>query len=48
VLGTISIAGPLLRMGAERDVEFHTLLRQASGTLGLVWPRDDDPAASPL
>ena len=38
VLGTISIAGPLLRMGTERDAEFHTLLRQASGTLGLVWP----------
>jgi DNA-binding IclR family transcriptional regulator len=40
VLGTISIAGPLLRMGTERDAEFHELLRQASGTLGLVWPRD--------
>ncbi|MNL34488.1 Acetate operon repressor [compost metagenome] len=39
VLGTISIAGPLLRMGAERDAEFHALLQQASGTLGLVWPQ---------
>jgi hypothetical protein len=25
-------------MGTERDAEFYTLLRQASGTLGLVWP----------
>lgn len=44
VLGTMSIAGPLVRMGPERDAEFHDLLRQAAGTLGLVWPRDGQPA----
>jgi DNA-binding IclR family transcriptional regulator len=43
VLGTISIAGPLLRMGTERDSEFHILLQQASGTLGLVWPLETAP-----
>ena len=43
VLGTMSIAGPLVRMGSERDAEFHTLLQQAAGTLGLVWPRDNVP-----
>ena len=37
----MSIAGPLLRMGPERDAEFHALLRQAVGTVGMVWPRDD-------
>ena len=40
-VGTMSIAGPLLRMGPERDAEFHALLRQAADTLGLVWPRPD-------
>jgi DNA-binding IclR family transcriptional regulator len=39
VLGTMSIAGPLVRMGPERDAEFHALLSRAAGTLGLVWPR---------
>lgn len=38
VLGTISIAGPLLRMTQDRDSEFYELLLQASSTLGLVWP----------
>lgn len=38
VLGTISIAGPLIRMGVERDSEFYDLLHNASRTLGLVWP----------
>lgn len=42
VVGTMSIAGPLLRMGPERDAEFHALLTQAAGTLGMVWPRDDN------
>ena len=45
VVGTMSIAGPLLRMGPERDAEFSALLRQAAGTLGMVWPRDDIPLA---
>jgi DNA-binding IclR family transcriptional regulator len=44
VLGTMSIAGPLVRMGPERDAELHALLRQAAGTLGLVWPRDSWPS----
>ncbi len=45
VVGTMSIAGPLLRMGPERDADFHALLQQAAGTLGLVWPRSDAPLA---
>ena len=43
VLGTMSIAGPLVRMGPERDAEFHALLLQAAGTLALVWPHDNLP-----
>jgi DNA-binding IclR family transcriptional regulator len=43
VLGTMSIAGPLVRMGPERDAEFHGLLQQAAGTLALVWPHDSLP-----
>ncbi|MCY7307093.1 MAG: IclR family transcriptional regulator [Rhodoferax sp.] len=43
VLGTMSIAGPLVRMGPERDAEFHALLEQAAGTLALVWPHDNLP-----
>jgi DNA-binding IclR family transcriptional regulator len=43
VLGTMSIAGPLVRMGPERDAEFHALLQQAAGTLALVWPHDNLP-----
>lgn len=46
VMGTISIAGPLVRMGPERDAEFFTLLQQAAGTLGLLWPRDGTPLHS--
>ena len=45
VAGTMSIAGPLLRMGPERDAEFHALLQQAVGTLSVVWPRDEIPLA---
>lgn len=45
VVGTMSIAGPLLRMGPERDAEFHALLRQATGTIGMVWPRHDSALA---
>lgn len=43
VLGTMSIAGPLVRMGPGRDAEFHALLQQAAGTLALVWPHDRLP-----
>ena len=46
VVGTMSIAGPLLRMGPERDAEFHALLRQAAGTIGMVWPRGDGALAA--
>jgi DNA-binding IclR family transcriptional regulator len=46
VVGTMSIAGPLLRMGPERDAEFRALLQQAAGTLGMVWPRDEAPLAN--
>ena len=45
VVGTMSIAGPLLRMGPERDAPFHGLLQQAAGTIGMVWPREDDALA---
>jgi DNA-binding IclR family transcriptional regulator len=43
VVGTMSIAGPLVRMGPERDAEFHALLTQAAATLALVWPHDAVP-----
>ena len=46
VVGTMSIAGPLLRMGPESDAEFHALLRQAVGTIGMVWPRGDNALAA--
>jgi DNA-binding IclR family transcriptional regulator len=41
VVGTMSIAGPLLRLGAQRDAELQALLSQAAATLGMVWPRDE-------
>lgn len=48
VVGTMSIAGPLLRMGFERDAELNALLQQAAGTLRMVWPRDETaPTAAP-
>jgi DNA-binding IclR family transcriptional regulator len=43
VVGTMSIAGPLLRMGPERDAEFVSSLQDAASTLGMVWPRDEAP-----
>lgn len=46
VVGTMSIAGPLVRMGPERDAEFHALLTRAAGTLSLVWPHDQVPLTS--
>ncbi|MEO8859533.1 MAG: IclR family transcriptional regulator [Burkholderiaceae bacterium] len=45
VLGTMSIAGPMVRMGPESDAQFHALLTQAAGTLSLVWPHDSLPLA---
>jgi DNA-binding IclR family transcriptional regulator len=44
VVGTMSIAGPLVRMGPERDAEFHALLQQAALTLGLAWPHEREAA----
>jgi DNA-binding IclR family transcriptional regulator len=39
VVGTMSIAGPVLRIPPERYDAFHALLREASTKLGAVWPR---------
>ena len=39
VVGTMSIAGPLIRVQPERYDAFHALLREASAKLGAVWPR---------
>lgn len=39
VVGTISIAGPLLRIPPDRYDAFYALLCEASATLGAVWPR---------
>ena len=38
-VGTMSVAGPLLRVGPARHEEFHGLLRNAAETLGSIWPR---------
>ncbi|MEP6971441.1 MAG: IclR family transcriptional regulator [Betaproteobacteria bacterium] len=46
VLGTMSIAGPLVRMGPERDADLVALLLKAAGTLALVWPHDNMPLAA--
>jgi len=40
VVGTISIAGPVLRIPPERYDAFYTLLQEASAQLGAVWPRE--------
>jgi DNA-binding IclR family transcriptional regulator len=39
VVGTVSIAGPVLRIPPERYDSFHALLREAAAKLGAVWPR---------
>lgn len=39
VVGTISIAGPVLRIPPERYDAFYALLREASAKVGAVWPR---------
>ncbi|VXC42510.1 Transcriptional regulator, IclR family [Pseudomonas sp. 8Z] len=39
VVGTMSIAGPVLRMQPERYDEFYALLTDAADKLGTVWPR---------
>jgi DNA-binding IclR family transcriptional regulator len=40
VVGTISIAGPVLRIPPGRYDAFYTLLQEASAQLGAVWPRE--------
>ena len=39
VVGTVSIAGPVLRIAPERYDAFHALLNEASAKLGAIWPR---------
>jgi len=39
VLGTMSIAGPVMRVRPERYDDFHALLKEAASKLGAVWPR---------
>lgn len=41
VVGTTSIAGPLLRVTPARYDEFHQLLRRAADQLGMIWPRTE-------
>lgn len=43
VLGTMSAAGPLMRMDAKRDEEFSALLHETASELGMVWPRHGSP-----
>lgn len=39
VVGTMSIAGPVMRVRPERYGAFYALLEEASAKLGAVWPR---------
>ncbi|SAK60652.1 IclR family transcriptional regulator [Caballeronia ptereochthonis] len=39
VVGTMSIAGPLMRVQPERYDDFYALLKEAASKLGAVWPR---------
>lgn len=39
VVGTMSIAGPVMRMHPDRYAELHALLDDAANKLGTVWPR---------
>ena len=41
VVGTMSIAGPLLRVTPARYKEFHRILIGAAERLGMIWPRID-------
>ena len=41
VVGTMSIAGPLLRVTPARYKEFNQLLRGAADRLGMIWPRTE-------
>lgn len=44
VVGTMSIAGPVLRMHPERHEALHALLNDAAHKLGAVWPRNNNVA----
>ena len=39
VVGTMSIAGPILRVTPDRYDSFHAMLREAAAKLGAIWPR---------
>jgi DNA-binding IclR family transcriptional regulator len=39
VVGTMSIAGPVMRVQPERYDDFYALLKEAASKLGAVWPR---------
>lgn len=41
IVGTMSIAGPLLRVTPARHGEYHELLRRAADQLGMIWPRTE-------
>jgi DNA-binding IclR family transcriptional regulator len=43
VLATMSIAGPVMRMGSKRYAELSELLQRSAGKLGMVWPRTGPP-----
>lgn len=45
VVGTMSIAGPVLRMQPERYDELYALLADAAEKLGTVWPRQHNVQA---
>lgn len=47
IVGTMSIAGPLLRMGRERDPVFYQLLQEAAAKLRISWPRAESIQISP-
>lgn len=41
VVGTMSIAGPCMRLTADRYADCHAQLVQAASTLKMVWPRSE-------
>jgi len=42
VVGTMSIAGPVMRMQPERHEALHALLKDAANKLGTIWPRHNN------
>ena len=46
VVGTMSIAGPRMRLEPDRYRACHALLTQAVGRLKMVWPRGERPAGA--